>query len=184
MFEKNEQDQVIRDTETSLQMTWKAMEQLVDDGLVRSIGVCNFSVPLLYDLMTYARIKPVCNQVEVHPYLSQKNLIKVCHETLNIQVVAYRPLAYGPRGDLLQNEQVIKLSEKHKKTPTQIVLRWALQCNLVVIPKSSSEEHLRENMDIFDFELDGTEMQQLDALNKNLRMCNPENSKWNLHIFE
>jgi diketogulonate reductase-like aldo/keto reductase len=184
LFEKNEQDQIIRDTEVTLQQTWQAMEKLVDDGLVKSIGVCNYPIVLLYDLMNYARIKPVCNQVEVHPYLTQKSLIKICHETLNIQVVAYRPLAYGPRGSLLQDAVVQELAEKYSKTPAQIVLRWALHHNLVVIPKSISKQHLKENADIVNFSLDQQEVEKLDSLNRNLRMCNPENSKWNLHIFD
>jgi diketogulonate reductase-like aldo/keto reductase len=169
------------DTKTSLQSTWQAMEGLVDAGLTKSIGVSNYSLMLLYDLMTYARIKPVVNQVEVHPYFSRPNFIHVCHKVLNIQIVAYRPLAYGPRGKLLEDGTVCQLAQKHGKTAGQIILRWALQHGLVVLPKASSEKHIKENIQVYNFELSEQDMVELNSLNRNLRMCNPD---WKIFIFE
>ena len=161
--------------------TWKAMEALVDEGLVRNIGVCNFNTELLRDLINGARIPPSVLQVELHPQLTQKKLIRFCRMN-RIQMTAfssfggqsYLELSMATKEDLLFEQDVIqKLSAKHKKTPGQILLRWAIQQGLAIIPKTSKAERLQENMDVFDWCLESEEMEAIDALNKNRRYNDP-----------
>jgi diketogulonate reductase-like aldo/keto reductase len=157
-----------------IQQTWQAMEKLVKEGLVKNIGIANFTCPMLIDLLSYASIKPVINQIEVHPYNSQKNLIEYCHKQ-NIQVTAYSPLGSG-RNKIqkpIDDEVVIKIAKKINKTPAQVLLRWSLQNNLIVIPKTTKQKRLAENIDVFAFELSEIHMKELDGLNKNFRFVNP-----------
>ncbi|MBH8600013.1 aldo/keto reductase [Thermoactinomyces sp. CICC 23799] len=145
--------------------TWKALEKLYEDGLVKAIGVSNFQVHHLKDLLADAKVKPVVNQVEFHPYLTQKELLAYCNEE-NIQLEAWSPLM---QGEVVRVDVIKELSEKYGKTPAQIVLRWDLQHGVVTIPKSVKEHRIRENADVFDFELSQEDMDKLDALNKNHR---------------
>jgi diketogulonate reductase-like aldo/keto reductase len=161
----------------STQETWQAMEDLVKNGLVKSIGIANFTTTMIVDLLTYAKIKPVINQIEVHPYNSQTELIQYCADN-RITVTAYSPLgrpgANGVTGPKIIDEPVVKkLAQKYKKTPAQIILRWGVQRNTVVIPKSVTPERISENADIFDFELSTKEMQSINSLNKNFRFLDP-----------
>ncbi len=148
-----------------LHLTWKAMEQLVYGGLTRHIGVANFNTQLLMDLVSYAKISPYLNQIEVHPYNTQEALIAFCSH-LNIRVTAYSPfgaasyieLGADPGGNLLQEPVVLEVAKNHNKTATQVLLKWSTQRNISVIPKSSNIEHLRENAQINDFELSEEEV--------------------------
>ncbi len=145
--------------------TWKALEKLYQDGWVKAIGVSNFQVHHLKDLIADAKVKPMVNQVEFHPYLTQKELLSYCKEE-NIQMEAWSPLM---QGEVVRVDVIKELAEKYGKTPAQIVLRWDLQHGVVTIPKSVKEHRIRENADVFDFELSPEDMDKLDALNKNHR---------------
>ncbi len=145
--------------------TWKAMEKLYKEGLVRAIGVSNFHVHHLKDLISDAEVKPMVDQVEFHPYLTQKELLAYCKEE-KIQMEAWSPLMQGEfiRVDLLK-----ELAKKYGKTPSQIILRWDLQHEVVTIPKSVKEHRIQENADLYDFELSQEDMERIDALHKNYR---------------
>ena len=145
--------------------TWKALEKLYQDGWVKAIGVSNFQVHHLKDLIADAKVKPMVNQVEFHPYLTQKELLSYCKEE-NIQMEAWSPLM---QGEVVRVDVIKELAEKYGKTPAQIVLRWDLQHGVVTIPKSVKEHRIRENADVFDFELSPEDMDKLDSLNKNHR---------------
>ena len=144
--------------------TWRAMEKLYNDGKVRAIGVCNFHIHHLEDLMKDAVIKPMVNQVEYHPLLSQTELRQFCQEQ-GIVLEAWSPLMQGN----LDIPAITELAEKHGKTAAQIVLRWDLQHGVVTIPKSTRESRIRENADLFDFELSPEDMAKLDGLNQDQR---------------
>ncbi|MEW9667880.1 aldo/keto reductase [Ammoniphilus sp. 3BR4] len=144
--------------------TWKSLEKLYKDGRVRAIGVCNFQVHHLKDLMADSEITPMANQVEFHPMLTQKELLTFCNEN-KIQLEAWSPLMQGNLDLPVLNE----LSAKYKKTPAQIVLRWDLQHGVVTIPKSVTPHRIEENAGIFDFELSAEDMERIDSLNQNKR---------------
>jgi alcohol dehydrogenase (NADP+) len=167
----------IRLSPVPLQKTWEAMEKLVEKGLVRSIGVANFSVMMLNDLLTYAKIKPAMNQVELHPYNAQPQLLEYCaHE--HITMTAYSPLG-SPGGlrpgdpTLLEDSEIAHLAAQYKKTPAQIVLNWGLHRGTAVIPKSTSPQRLKENFAAQDFSLPEAAYTTLDALNRNHRFVHP-----------
>ena len=151
--------------------TWKAMEKLYADGRVRAIGVSNFHVHHLENLLTDCNVKPAINQVEFHPHLTQVELRKFC-EKENIQLEAWSPLK---RGQLLDKPTISEIAEKYQKTPAQVILKWDLQNHVITIPKSITEHRIIENADIFDFELTKEEMQQMDDLNRDDRSgTNPD----------
>lgn len=145
--------------------TWRALETLYKEGKTRAIGVSNFQIHHLKDLMADAEIKPMVNQVEFHPFLTQEELRNFCRKE-GIQLEAWRPLM---RGEVANVPEIVELSKKYGKTPAQIVLRWDLQHGVVTIPKSVREARIRENADLFDFELSSEDMAKLDALNRNHR---------------
>jgi 2,5-diketo-D-gluconate reductase A len=134
--------------------TWRAFEKLYADGRVRAIGVSNFHVPHLQRLFDETDIRPVLNQIELHPGLPQDEL-RAFHAENDIATEAYSPLA---QGGLLQSETLAKLGAKHGRTPAQIVLRWHLQLGNIVIPKSKTPSRIAENIDVFGFELDNDDM--------------------------
>lgn len=161
--------------------TWGAMEELVQAGLVREIGVCNFGVSLLRDLLSYANIPPAVLQIEAHPYLTQEKLIRFCREQ-GIAVTAFSPLGAQSYFSLnmaqadesvLNHEVVRTIAARHERTPAQIVLRWGVQRGTAVVPKTTRIERLRENLALFDFELTAEEMQAISALNRNRRFNDP-----------
>ncbi len=155
--------------------TYRAIERLYDEKLIRVPGVSNHHQHHLEQLLGKANIAPVVNQIEVHPYLSQQSLRAFCEEH-NIAVTAWSPLG---RGGVLTDETILALATKYGKTPAQIVLRWHLQHNILVIPKSVTPHRIKENAQIFDFELTNQDMQTLDALNQNKRFGkNPDNFKF------
>ncbi len=160
----------------SIQETWEAMEKLVKKGLVKSIGVSNFTTMMILDLLTYAKIKPVMNQIELHPYLTQEKLVAFCNEK-KIAVTAYSPLGRPSediQGSKLSSEPIIKsLAKKYKKTPAQILLNWAINRGTVAIPKSINFKRISENINIFDFELNQDEQLEISSLNRNYRIVDP-----------
>ncbi|OAB41681.1 aldo/keto reductase [Paenibacillus glacialis] len=145
--------------------TWRALEQLYKDGRVRAIGVSNFHVHHLQDLLPDAEIKPMVNQIEYHPRLAQLELHTFCKEQ-GIQLEAWSPLM---QGKLLDNSTLQELANKLGKSVAQVILRWDLQNGVVTIPKSTTEHRIIENADVFNFELSAEDMEQINALNENLR---------------
>ncbi|WP_283683761.1 aldo/keto reductase [Clostridium perfringens] len=146
---------------------WRALEYLYKEGRVKAIGVSNFQVHHLQDLLKDAEIKPVINQIELHPYLSQEKVREFCKEN-DIQVEAWSPLMAG--NGLLENDILKAIAKKYNKTTAQVVLRWDLQNQVITIPKSTNEGRLVENIDIFGFNLSKDDMDRIDSLNKDLRV--------------
>ncbi|KOP77726.1 aldo/keto reductase [Cytobacillus solani] len=145
---------------------WRALETLYKEGRVKAIGVSNFQIHYLEDLMKDAEIKPMINQVECHPRLTQKELKAFCEDN-GIQLEAWSPLM---QGQLLDNEVLQEIANNHNKSVAQIILRWDLQNGVVTIPKSTKEHRIVENANVFDFELTKEEMEIVDGLNQNLRV--------------
>jgi diketogulonate reductase-like aldo/keto reductase len=145
--------------------TWRALEKLYEDGLVRAIGVSNFQISHLEDLLSNSKVVPAVNQVEYHPRLAQVELLDFSKRN-GIQLEAWSPLM---QGQLLTHPKIVELSEAYKKTPSQIILRWDLQHGVVTIPKSIRAERIAENANIFDFELSNADIDLLDGLNLNER---------------
>ncbi|MGE8020471.1 aldo/keto reductase [Peribacillus frigoritolerans] len=151
--------------------TWRALEKLYKDGKVKSIGVSNFHIHHLENLLANSEVKPVVNQIELHPLLTQAEIRDYCakHE---IKVESWSPLG---RGNLLEEPTINHIAKKHGKSPAQVLIRWHLQHDLVVIPKSITPSRIKENAEVFDFSLSLNEMNQIDALNKNERFgSNPD----------
>lgn len=146
--------------------SWKALESIYKDGKVRAIGVSNFHIHHLDDVMQDAELKPVVNQIEFHPLLLQKELLDYCKRA-EIQLEAWSPLA---QGQIIDNELLRGIAAKYGKSVAQIVLRWDLQHGVVTIPKSIKEQRIVENADVFDFELSDDDMSAIDALNENRRI--------------
>ncbi|QRN95022.1 aldo/keto reductase [Archangium violaceum] len=144
--------------------SWRALEQLLSDGKCRAIGVSNFLEHHLDELLGRAKVVPAVNQVEQHPFLYQPSLLRYCADK-GIAVEAYSPLTKGLR---LGDPRVVELARKHGKSPAQVLIRWCLQHDMVVIPKSVHEARIRENASVFDFTLSPEEMRRLDGLNENL----------------
>jgi methylglyoxal/glyoxal reductase len=145
---------------------WRALETLYEEGRVRAIGVSNFQVHHLEDLMKDAEIKPMVNQVEYHPCLTQKEVQAFCREQ-GIQLEAWSPLM---QGQLIDNEVLAGIAAKYNKSVAQIILRWDLQNGVVTIPKSTKEHRIIENSQVFDFDLSQEDMQLIDNLNQNHRV--------------
>ncbi|WP_406895300.1 aldo/keto reductase [Bacillus cereus] len=146
--------------------TWRALETLYKEKRVRAIGVSNFQIHHLQDVIKDAEIKPMINQVEYHPRLTQKELQVFCKEQ-GIQMEAWSPLM---QGQLLDNETLQEIAEKHGKTTAQVILRWDLQNGVITIPKSTKEHRIIANADVFNFELTKEDMEKIDALNENHRV--------------
>lgn len=150
----------------NIKETWRAMEYLYKERKVRAIGVCNFTVKQLEEIIGFSEINPMVNQVEIHPKRSEKELLKVCKRH-NIIVQAWSPIM---RGQLSSNTIIKKLSQKYNKSEVQIILRWHLQNNVIAIPKTSKLNRIKENIDIFDFEIEKEDIYEIDSINKNERM--------------
>lgn len=157
--------------------TWKAMEELVNKGLTKSIGVSNFNSQQLEQVLKICKIKPVTNQVECHPYLNQRKLSDFCKKN-DVTITAYSPLGSPDRpwakpGDvqLLEDEKLKKLAEKYKKTPAQILLRYQVDRGHIVIPKSVTKSRIEENIKIFDFKLSAEDIAYIDSFDCNGRVC-------------
>ncbi|GGA23382.1 aldo/keto reductase [Psychrobacillus lasiicapitis] len=145
---------------------WRALETLYKEGRVKAIGVSNFQIHHLKDLMEDAEIKPMVNQVEYHPRLTQNELKAFCKEN-NIQLEAWSPLM---QGQLLDNEELQEIANKYGKTIAQVILRWDLQNGVITIPKSTKAHRIEENADVFEFELSEEDMQLIESLNQNHRV--------------
>lgn len=151
--------------------TWRAMETLYKEGRVRAIGVSNFHIHHLKDLLSSAEIKPMVDQIEYHPHLTQPELHEFCKEE-GIQLQAWSPLK---RGTLLDEPTILEIGKKYGKTAAQVILRWDLQNEVVTIPKSIKPHRIKENANIFDFKLSPEDMDKINALNKNERIgSNPD----------
>jgi 2,5-diketo-D-gluconate reductase A len=145
--------------------SWKAMEKLKNEGLIRSIGVCNFHTHHIDEILKVAEHKPVLNQIESHPWLTQEKVIEY-DNAHSIVTQAWSPLA---RGKILEEPMLEALAIKHGKSVAQIVLRWHIQRGVAVIPKSNSKERIVENMNVFNFDLSAEEVAAITALNTNFR---------------
>ena len=146
--------------------TWRAFGKLYEEKRIRAIGVSNFEPIHLEELFKNSPIKPAVNQIEFHPYLTQKPLLAFCKEN-GIAVEAWSPLMQG--GEVLGLDLIQNLAKKYGKSPAQIVLRWDIEHGVITIPKSVHANRIKENMDIFDFALTADEVAQIDTLNKDFR---------------
>lgn len=147
--------------------SWLALEQAKAAGKIRSIGVSNYTIRHLEELKTYAHELPVVNQVELHVFLQQPELVDYCRQH-GIALEAYSPLAHGKHMD---EPTVQAIAERHGKSYAQIMLRWGIESGLIILPKSTTPERIRDNIDILDFELYLDDMQKLTALNRGMRTC-------------
>ncbi|CAN5231339.1 aldo/keto reductase [soil metagenome] len=146
--------------------TWRALERLLGEERVRAIGVSNFLIPHLRELLDAAETVPAVNQIELHPRLRQPELLDFCREH-DIQPEAWSPLM---KGDVTELEDAVEIGERHGKTAAQTVLRWELQRDVIPIPKSSHRGRIAENADVFDFALTEWEMATLDGLDRGERV--------------
>ena len=164
-----------------MEETWRAMEELVKEGLVRNIGLCNVGTSMLRDIINYAHVKPSVLQVEMHPYLVQEKLFRFCRSK-GVAVTAFSNLGAGSYVSLgmskveescLLEPTVQGFSAKYNKTPAQIVLRWGVQRGTAIIPKTTSKTRLAENFSILDFSLTEEEMSAINKLDKHRRFNDP-----------
>lgn len=182
----DEQHNVVETDKVPIRETWEALETVVDQGIARSIGVSNFQAQSLYDLQNYARHPISALQIEHHPYLVQPALVAMAQEN-NIAITAYS--SFGPQSFmelpgifsskaknielLLESKLITSLAEKHGKTPAQILLRWATQRNIAVIPKSNNPNRLAQNLDVLAFDLSKEETESISGLDRGLRFNDP-----------
>ena len=146
--------------------TWKAMEELYEEGKIRAIGVSNFDADQLDELMTYARIKPALNQIETHVFFQQHNSYEVLKKS-EVQMEAWSPFAAG-RNDIFSNQTLADIGKQYNKSIAQVCLRWHYQRGIVAIPRSTQKVHMIENLDIFDFELSKSDIQTIAKLDLNI----------------
>ena len=146
-------------------MAWRTLEKLYAEGKIRAIGVSNFEPDQLLDLIAYNKIIPAINQIETNLYC-QRSTERSWMDKKQVSHMAYAPLGQGNRNEMFQEPMVLSLAEKYRKTPAQVLLRFLTQKGIIVIPRSTKPEHIKENFDLFDFELNADEMSQLSALDK------------------
>jgi len=177
--------------DTPFQETWQVMEELVDEGLAKNIGVSNMKGALLLDVLRYARVKPSVLQIEHHPYLVQQPLLDLC-KTFDIAVTGYS--SFGPQSfielnmdrgapGLLTHDLIRDIAQKHNKTTAQVLLRWATQRGVAVIPKSSDHVKVKQNFDCVSFDLSAEELREISALDANIRFNDPVDIDPRLGIF-
>lgn len=166
-------------SDTHYRDTWVAMESLVDKGLVRAIGLSNFNARQTDDIISLAKHRPVLNQVESHPYLSQTHLLSYC-QSMSVCVTAYSPLGSGDRPwasaddpSLLQDPRLGAIAQRYQKTPAQIILRWHVQRGVACIPKSVTPSRIQQNLQVFDFSLSSDDMKLISSFNRNERFIVP-----------
>jgi len=147
--------------------TWRAMERILKEGSVRAIGVSNYTIPHLEELLASSGVVPAVNQVELSPFLAQKPLIEFCRRH-GIAVEAYSPLTKGHR---LGDKRLKAVAQKYGKSVPQVLIRWGLQQGIVEIPKSAKPDHIRENAAVFDFEIRPEDMRALDSLSEDLHVA-------------
>ncbi|MEP3050722.1 MAG: aldo/keto reductase [Erythrobacter sp.] len=181
VLDPDAQEPLMRPAKVPLHETWAAMEALIDNGLVKRIGVCNYNTGLFHDLMSYARIKPAMLQIESHPFLTQEKLIR-CAQGYDVPVTAFSPLGAQSYFELDMAQQdesvlgsapVMVAAQAHGKTAAQVVLRWGLQRGTAIIPKTTKPERMRENLGLDDFELSQVEMAAISSLNQDRRFNDP-----------
>lgn len=146
---------------------WKILEEIQVSGAAKNIGVSNYTVRHLEEMKKYAKITPAVNQVELHVFLQQPELLEYCRNN-NITVEAYSPLAHGK---VMDDPEIARIAEKHSKSYAQIMLRWCVENNLVVLAKSITASRIVENIDIFNFELDQEDLKAIKGLERDLRTC-------------
>lgn len=152
---------------------WKTLVKLYEEKRVRAIGVCNCKVHHLRELAEASGMMPMVNQIELHPLLSQKEVVNFCHQN-NIAIQAYSPLMHGR--EQMQDPLFCSIAQKHGCTPAQVILRWHLQNGVCVIPKSVNALRQKENLALYHFELDEDDMERIDAVNQNQRfLADPDN---------
>jgi len=177
--------------DTPIQDTYAAMEKLVDEGLIKHIGLSNFNGALILDVMRYAKIPPAVLQIEHHPYLVQQPLLNLAN-SLGMAITAY--CSFGPASwiemgmhedvpSLFEHNQINAIASKHRKNAAQILLRWASQRGIAVVPKSNKPERALENLNHTDFNLDEGDMEAISALDKGLRFNDPSNMSLGCSIF-
>ena len=154
--------------------SWRALEAIYNDGQARAIGVCNFDVDHLQKLMDHANIMPMVNQIEFNPRIHQPDTVAFCQDN-HIQLEAWSPLG---NGQLLSSPVISKIAKEHGKTPAQVIIRWELQQGFIVIPKSIHEERMRENRDVYDFELGADEMEAIAMLDEEKHSIWYDKYKW------
>jgi 2,5-diketo-D-gluconate reductase A len=142
--------------------TWKALEEFKADGRARSIGVSNFEVDHLERLAAEADMTPAVNQIELHPYLRNET-VRSYDEEHGIATEAYSPIA---QGEVLDDRQIVAIAEAHERTSAQVVLRWHIERGNIVFPKSSTPDRMRENFELFDFELTDAEVERINGLDR------------------
>jgi alcohol dehydrogenase (NADP+) len=162
--------------------TWEALEACVDAGLTHHLGVSNFNIPKIKNLLDTARIKPTMNQVEMHPFLQQKDLVAFCHEN-NIQLTAYSPLGSGDRPERLkkeddpslsENDTIAEIAEKHGCSWAQVLLAWAINRDTIVIPKSVNPDRIKQNFEAAAIKLDSDDMARIGEMDLRFRFINGE----------
>lgn len=168
------------DNDVTVHDAWRAIESLVDQGIVRDIGVSNFAIRHLEHLEQATTIKPAVNQVEMHPYLAQTDLLNYCKEK-GIVITAYSPLGARPNAKSVLNDPVVdKVAVRNSKSKAQVLLSWANQRGTITIPKSAKPARIQENFGIF--ELSSEDMDDLNKLDKGLRYIDPSKA-WNMSCF-
>ena len=156
-------------------VAWRELEEMYKEGVIRAIGISNFNPDRMIDLISFNSVKPAINQIETHLYC-QRTKEHEWEDKYGVAHMAYAPLGQGQANEMFAEKTVLDIAEKYKKSAAQILLRFNIQNGVVVIPKSVHEERIRENIDIFDFELDENEMEALRTLDKSAPMIgNPEN---------
>lgn len=151
--------------------SWLEMEEMYKEGKIKAIGVSNYTIAHLEELLTYCSIPPALLQVEIHPFLCQKELRQFCKQH-NIHVQAYSSLGASTGCmELMSNKVIQDIAKCHSKSPSQVLLRWAVENSLSIIPKTSQIDRLHENANIFDFSLTENEMQQLNDLDRDCHYC-------------
>ena len=145
--------------------SWKAMEELLEKGKCKAIGVSNYMINHLEDLKKNSSVLPAVNQIEFNPFVFEREVKEYC-QNLGVAVEAYTPIA---RGRKFKHQDIKRLSDKYGKTEAQVMLRWGIQHNVIVIPKSSSPERIKENADIFNFNISDEDMGVMNSLDEDLR---------------
>jgi D-xylose reductase len=173
------EDNHVETSTASIQETWQAMEKLVDQGSVKNIGVSNFSGSLLMDLFRYARIQPVALQIELHPYLAQEHLVQFAqkHGLAIMAFSSFGGVAYCTEGEkvspLLEHPEIVSIAQRVQKTPSQVLLRWATQRDIVVIPRSNNVERMGLNLTSTGFDLEESDINKISSLDIGLRFNDP-----------
>eukprot|EP01117_Protostelium_nocturnum_P016534 TRINITY_DN6564_c0_g1_i1.p1 TRINITY_DN6564_c0_g1~~TRINITY_DN6564_c0_g1_i1.p1 ORF type:complete len:338 (-),score=104.82 TRINITY_DN6564_c0_g1_i1:53-934(-) len=173
------------DEDADIWETWESMQYLKEEGLVNSLGVSNFTEDQLEALLMDTDVLPIVNQVEFHPYFVQNGLMDYCKKN-QIQVTGYSPLGTGLNSKqkwpiLIQDPIIYSIGKSYNKTPAQVILRWAIQSGVVPLPKSVNPTRIKENFQVYDFELSQEDMKRINNLNANRRHVHPE---WATHFNE